>query len=47
MITRDTPWRDIGPVDLRTWQRVIDNAGGPEGLIREEAWTAAGERGTL
>lgn len=41
MITADTPWRDIGDVDYQTWHDVIDRAGGPEGLIRPEAWDEA------
>ena len=40
-IKASTPWRTIGDIDMQLWQRVIDNAGGPVGLVRPEAWAAA------
>nr|MBA2708379.1 hypothetical protein [Gemmatimonadaceae bacterium] len=41
MIDRNTPWRGVGDVPMEIWSRTIDGAGGPEGLVRPEAWASA------
>lgn len=41
-ITRNTPYRDIGPVPFDLWNRKILNAGGRTELASRSAWIAAG-----
>lgn len=41
-ITRDTPYRDVGPVTLATWNNTVSQYGGRAALGTEKAWKAAG-----
>jgi hypothetical protein len=47
MITRDTPWREIGIVDWDIWHQTITNAGGPAQLAARESWIAANPHSAL
>jgi hypothetical protein len=47
MITRDTPWRDIGIVDWDIWHQTITDAGGPAQLAARETWIAANPHSAL
>lgn len=41
-ITRDTPYRDVGPVTLATWNNTVSRYGGRAALGTERAWRAGG-----
>ena len=41
-IDRDTPYRDVGPVTLATWNNTVSQYGGRAALGTERAWKAGG-----
>lgn len=47
VVTKDTPWRNLGRVPYAVWQKRINDAGGLSRVAAYEVWLAAGDDSAL